>query len=431
MSHKWPSLACFLTILLFAWWSNPHLIGFIEKDTQSYLDVAQNFLDSSAQDRPIGYPLLIETCIHISSHMWTSVVVLIQYTSLAIISCLLLNLFCTYNVSTVVALPASIIIGICPDLISAANYILPELILPAFITLAWFTVLHMDALQDKRRVFIRAGLVGLFSGMAVLIKPVWLLGIIPLSAGFLLANLKEYRKALGPIAIMILAHVAIWWAWQGFLVVRFHQFVPSRIATVNLNLAAIREGLTKNASDTPLYNYLKGRGLLERSVKLTWKDYDKFTEIKNQIPWSERLDSSFYKKALSNNKLQFAKDQLSRWPRFFINRPRGIDSDHAFPFMPRWLKFLYFGSYNWLYRHLLPLLLSVSLITGLYYRKLRLLTLTSFFIIMYLSITLALLTYQDPHFTRMRVAVEPVMLFMTFLPVCLGIDYLLKKLRQY
>ena len=42
--HNFSFVICFITILLFAWWSNPHLKGYTDIDTQSYIMVANIFL---------------------------------------------------------------------------------------------------------------------------------------------------------------------------------------------------------------------------------------------------------------------------------------------------------------------------------------------------------------------------------------------------
>jgi len=214
---------------------------------------------------------------------------------------------------------------------------------------------------------------------------------------------------------MLAVHGAICLAWQVVLLVQFQQKTISDVASVNINLAIMRAGLTRRAEGTSLYNFLQREGILDEALSLKWDDFDKFTAIKDKIPWQERADPLFYSAALSKDGLAFVSIQISRWPRFFTTRP-GTQQTNTFQNMPQLVKYLYQGFFNVLFRPLLPILLMIA-IGLIFVQRLRSVLIVSLLTILYFSSVLAVLTYQDPHYIRMRVAVEPIMIFVALLPL--------------
>jgi hypothetical protein len=51
-------------------------------------------------------------------------------------------------------------------------------------------------------------------------------------------------------------------------------------------------------------------------------------------------------------------------------------------------------------------------------------------VIIYFSGVNALLSYHDKYFARLRAPLEPILLSLALLPICLLIDYLIKDFRD-
>lgn len=419
---------CAVSVSLFLIWSNPSLTAHSGDDSREYVELADNLLGEVARDRPPGYPLALKLFKFIAGYKWQRLLVAVQFAALAGLSILLLRLYQTFSISIWTSVPASILIAVSPGLVHNSSLVLPELLLGVFITLAWFYAVKLAISRDKQqsKLLRQAFLVGLLSGIATLFKPVWLLGIIPLAIGVGFFYLKTPRKVLALMATMILTHALVCITWQMLLINRYQQYTISRIGTMALNLVSIRAGLTRHSKDTPLYRYLHEIGMLNQALILKWEDFDQFSNIKSQIRMcGEMSDKSFYRKALSKELGTFIKIQISRWPWFFLVRPSSAH-EGSFPMMPGIVRYFYEGSFNWIFRPLLPFLLIISLGYGLYTSRLRPLAIISGLVIFYFSGIIALFSYQNPHFIRMRVPLEPLLLFMAFLPLCLIADRLLE-----
>lgn len=351
---------------------------------------------------------------------WPRLVVGLQTASLAVLAVVLLNLFRSLSVPPRFAAPATGLICINPGILAASRNLLPELLLGLLLVLVWTASLRVIATRH-------ALWIGLASGYAALVKPMWVLGALPLAAALALLH---RRRLILPAAVLA-GHFAVCGAWQAYLLVHFHQPVFSRIGAKNLNLALLRAGFTADAPETPLYQYLQQSGLLDQALTLRWDDLAGFTCLKNTIPDAEQPDPAFYRRILTRHWPAVAWFQLRRWPQFFMARVPGFN-DRSFPGMPRLARYLYEGAYAWWFRAgprraalpTLLLLLLASFACCFSSPLLRPLAAVSTAIALYFSGVITALTYQDSLFIRMRAGLEPILLFLSLVPLWLLIDRL-------
>jgi hypothetical protein len=350
---------------------------------------------------------------------WKEITVVFQCLMLSVIGIifiyLLQNLFGLPWIAALFAL----LIGFEPSMDHWANGILPETFLSFFVFLIWFLSLRLIKMNHDvtRNNIATAIVIGLLSGYAVLIKPIWIFGFLPLVLTIFLLNLKNLKNSFIIASVIVIVHCAVILPWQIFLIRKFDQKFISRTGTVNLTLVTLRAGLAKNCSGTPMYEYLQQKGLLTKAISLRWDDFDAFTQMKDSIPWETRNDPSFSRAALKSEPEAYVRLLVTRWPKFITSRPPPLETYGGFPYMPQFVRFLYAGSYARLFKLLLPVLLIGALHLALKSPELRPLILLSFAILIYVSILIVVTSYQDALITRMRVSVVPIMFFLAALPV--------------
>jgi hypothetical protein len=323
-SQTYALLICAFIIFLFFIWSNPHMQPIYDGDTASYMRVASDFSnDDSARDRPVGYPLIISVSKWCTVY-WEKMIIIIQLSCLLIIIFIIFKLYKIYSISYYIAIPAIVIIAINPSTIIYTSYLVPEIFLGFFITLAWFLTIRINEQIIQNKVnFLYVFLLGICSGSALLMKPVWLLGILPLIGAICILNYRHLNKLVPLVVVLVGIHLMFWWSWQIFLYQKYHQINLSRIGTVNLNLLVIRMGLTKDGEGTSLYNFLKDNDLLNEALQISWDYPEKHHELKYKIPFEQITDNSFIKQIISkdNNKIRIITNQIYRWPAFIIKGP--------------------------------------------------------------------------------------------------------------
>jgi hypothetical protein len=377
-----------------------------------YINVANELLGTTAKNRPAGYPIILKVLMQINIENWEKLLILFQYIALAFLAIPIYKLYKYLHISTGVSIVFCVFILIAPGLVGTSALLLPELMLGFFITLAWFFTIQIISNKSRSpgKQLILATLSGFLSGFAVLQKPVWILGFIPLSLGVLFVFLlgRSYKGFYLGLTIA-LSHMLVHMAWQVPLIIKYDQYMLSNIGTVNLNLVSIRLSLTKHTEGTKLYSLIKQKGKLGEALHLKWKDDDKFSQFK-KLAHSEP-DTHFYKNAILKEPFKFLGAQIKRWPWFFMVR-HGYYNKNSFPLMPKSVRYLYFGSYNWLFRPLMPILLLLSICYGLYRAELREITIISGLVLIYFSGMVTFLSY-------------PVLLFTAFLPICIFWDKIL------
>jgi hypothetical protein len=411
-------------VLLVAWWSNPTLSWTEYPDTAGYVALAGDLADEAARDRPPGYALFLRACQRAAGAPWPRMVVAVQMLSLAGLAVVLLGFFRRLGAPAPVAAPASILVCVNPGLLAAARNLLPELLLGLVLVPAWIASIHLAADPGPRSVR-RAALLGVASGCAALIKPVWLLGALPLAAMLVLTHRRTPRRALAIAGALLSGHLLVCGAWQAFLLARFGQTEFSRVGGKNLNLALVRAGLAPHAEGSALYRHLEQAGLLQEAAALRWDQQQRFNRMKDLIPDDLELDPSFYRLVLRRCAAAAARLQLRRWPAFFSVRPPPLAAG-SFPGLPRVLRYVYLGAYAWWFRAdpggfevpTLLLLLLAAFGWCLRFPELRALAGVSAAAVVYFSGVVVALTYQDSLFIRMRAGLEPILLSISLIPIC-------------
>jgi hypothetical protein len=161
-------------------------------------------------------------------------------------------------------------------------------------------------------------------------------------------------------------------------------------------------------------------------LHLRWEDLDGFTRIKSAIPWEFRVDPKFEKAILRKNRARFVELQLARSGRFFVVHPPPPDR-LRFPGLPDAARRLYARAYNGVFRidtrgwrlPVMPVLFVIGLTACVAVRSARPAGVVSAAMLAYYAAIVALLTYQDGLFIRMRIAVEPELLFLAAAPLVL------------
>jgi 4-amino-4-deoxy-L-arabinose transferase-like glycosyltransferase len=288
----------FSAVIVFAigWWANPRFerLGY-DNDTEDYVSIAQNMSDVEVRDRPPVYPLLLRLCLWLFGDGWEHAIIVVQAAMLALTAAAVADVLRRMSVPPWAAVATASACCVTPGLLFMTGMVLPEVCLAMMLTLVWrATILLADPQDQGARRFVRAALLcGAASGVATLVKPVWILGAAPLAVAVLLSQRRSASRALALAGIIVLAHLALVLPWQLFLIQKYGQYELSRTGTANINMAGIRNGLTLDAAGTPLYEFLATTGLLDRALRLTWDHFDEFAQLKEAIPWEYRTDTAF------------------------------------------------------------------------------------------------------------------------------------------
>lgn len=185
---------------------------------------------------------------------------------------------------------------------------------------------------------------------------------------------------------------------------------------VNLNLALIRGGFIEGAEGSSLYQYLSNEGLMQEISVRQWtnskEEFESFTRIKDLIPWKEREDAQFWKSAITKpaNFFGFISIQSKRIIKFYTNSPTGVLLNI------KTLDYFYEVSYDKLHKwFVFPLFLIITL--RALFLNLSKTEYVLWLIILMSSLVITFFTYQDPHISRMRSAIEPVLLLLIGLEI--------------
>jgi hypothetical protein len=411
-----------------SWWANPGFdrLGY-DDDTDDYVSIAHSFSDVEVRDRPPVYPLLLRLCLFLFGDGWEHAVIAAQSVMLALIAAAITDVLWRMVVPPWAAVAVAAACCLTPGLLFMGGMVLPEACLALMLTLLWRqTILLADPQGlSSRQLFRAAFWCGVMSGVVALVKPVWILGAIPLAAAVLLPQRKGGSRGFALAATVVLVHFAVVVPWQLFLIEKYGQYDLSRTGPANINMSGIRNGMTRDAIGTPLYEFLGTTGLLDRALRLTWDNFDEFAQIKAAIPWKYRIDTAFEKAILRKDGLRYVASQLGRAPEFFVVHPPPPDR-LLFPHLGSRLRRLYARIYNAVFRidvsgrslPILPVLLAVGFTSCFVARRDRTVGIVSAAIVAYYWLVVALLIYQEPLFIRMRIALEPVLLLVAAVPFC-------------
>jgi hypothetical protein len=412
-------MICFSFVFFFLVWTNPGIIAFPSGDTGGYTAVSHSLYNESSQDRPIIFPLIIKILRFLADDHWPTLLVLFQYLLLCCISLMAFSILQKFFRPWLSGI-FSVVIGISPGIAHSAAFILPELILAFFITIAWYAIVRMFLIKQitSRQIIVLSMLAGGFSGLAALSKPVWILGFIPISLAAIIVFRKNLKHAIQVGLSISLTHILLCALWISFLYINFGQLGISRIGTVAINVILVRAGLTHYAEGTEVYNYFKEHDTLEKANQLTWDNFALFREVLKQMPWSIRYDKEFAKKIFAEDISTYFFIQLSRLPIFFRTRCSFLPNENRFPKALSFLNYIYMGSYNKFHWIFIPLFLLISVILLFQKTTFNSLLLLSLFMIAYYSCVVTFLTYQNPHFIRMKPPIDPLLYITAFISFC-------------
>ncbi len=422
------SLILFSQIFIIGIWSNPSLNASIAPDSYAYLTLADNLFDEGANFRPPVYPLFLRISFMFEKIELTKNIFLMQVTfhSLNILICFL---FLNYiKVNIFLALIICSIAGINPSQLYHASNVLPEMLLCFAITTCWILVLFFIYSSGNFFSTQILTLIGIISGLAALIKPVWLLGIFPILIPIILLNKNKNTSSLKISTLLVGAHFLVIFIWNGINYLGDVKLQRGKTLTVNICMASIRSGLIKYGEGTTIYEQLKQNGNLKQALSLNGEDNKEFRSIYKSLSMEQRYDTQFATNILKYAKLEFVVSQLKYWHYFFINRMFSPNKKDSFISLPEVGKKLYVVLYSYFYRPLMPILLIFSTVIIFFNKKYRAMVLTSMFILIYFSIVVILFSKSQSSVMRMRVPVEIILFICSFYPLTdLLKNYYIKK----
>jgi hypothetical protein len=420
------ALILFISVFLFAWWSNPNFEAHYSPDTWEYIKVGKDFSNPGNEIRPFLYPLIIRFCMMISQDYWEGILISSQMLLHSFTILILFNFYVRLKLPKQISFLLSLFIGINPNLLVYCSKVLPQQLLGVFITITvWFSF-NLFRTWHEKNPLINYNLyaTGIFSGLALVIKPSWMFGIIPVIIVLLIFREISKNGAI-VIALLFIFHFSfnfVWGEYKESLNYEKLYGIESNIFEEtlfwvqgqNINIAAIRMGLVDYAKDTPLYVRIRDKELLPIAREMTGSTDQKYKKLIKSFTWEEMNDVEFAKAILKNAPIKLLVGQLRTWPTFFTKRmfhPNG-----GFPGLPQFFKYLYIGSFNKIYYPGLLILLMLFFCL-IYKRDIRFVVVLNGLILIYFSLLHAVFTPSPEHFIYYRTSVEYILFFTAFLPI--------------
>ena len=431
------SVLILIIVLLFSWWSNPSLIPTINPgDSPGYIGVAKDFSDPIIFIRPFFYPLIIRICMNISELNWGILLSIVQILLHSSICVIIFHFYLKYNFSKLSSFILTLFIGFNSSLIYWSTYLMPDFLLAVLTFLAWFfTIIFIQKYNNNEKINIYLILIGIFSGLAIVTKPISILGIVPFLITYIIISKKSVNM-LKAIILVLLINFSFHLTWERYKEYNNNNsaFEILNFIEYSINMTAIRGGLVDYGIGTPLYEKIKEKELLESArnfiIKLSYTmDEDtNYWKFNKALSWEIKNDKEFAINILQKAPLKLFTYSISNWHAFFTKRCFG-PGDGSFPFMPEIIRYFYTVGYALLYRPALAILLLFSLI--LFWRKrLFILLLSSSGILLYASLSIALLTPHAGEFPRYRVWIEYIMWFCALFPIGMLVDNLIFRLKK-
>lgn len=425
---KYGIIIVIILVIIHIPWLN--FSGVSAPDTHGYVDVSENwFVSDYIYLRPIVYPLFLSLSRLIFSTEFGAIVYfqvfLYGLSGLIFYKILVNQKIFYYKLHTMIVVLISFSV---PQALQMNEVILPEMLPLFFILLLFYFMMKPNSLKNSL-------VISILTIIPILLKPLWLLLLVlPLLKVFYIdKNLKNIIFVfIIPFTIVIFSYSVN----QFVVSKRGVNGVTASTLDVNINLSLIRMGLVKGSENTKLNNYLKSKGLLETIKIRNWtNDKDEFlnfTKIKNQIPWNYREDSQFWKSVLLKNPenlLSYSFIQLSRIPDFFS----ASGAHQKVIFLPKTANKLYQSFFfNIHSKHIVGILIVFfAMNIGLFNFKQFSFHKLLFFFILGVCLILCLLTYQNPHFRRMRAVVEPLIIYISIFTFIDLTKYLYHKYAQH
>lgn len=389
-------------------WIN--LQGVSAGDTSGYIDVSKRWFSSDLiYFRPVMYPVFIFLAKVIGSGVFGAIVY-IQTIFYAMSGVLFYKLLIQQNVrfNKLLLLGLVLISFSVPQALQMNEVILPEMIPLFFILLLFYFILKPASLKNS---FI----IPIILIIVILMKPLWLLLLAFPVIKYIYSD-KGLKNLIYGMVIPLTITVLLYSFNQYLVAKETPNQVTASTLDVNTNLSLIRMGLIDGSKNTKLNSYLDSKKLTKEISQRTWtnkdNEFSNFTKIKNQIPWEFREDSGFWKSILfknTDNLISYSSFQLSRLPVFFSTSGENA----RVKFLPDLLNSIYQRFYSNVHsKHIVGVsFLIFSCIISLFnFKNLTIHKILSFLIIG-VSVVLCLLTYQNPHFLRMRAVIEPLIIY--------------------
>lgn len=414
-------------IIAIAGFCSANYTGIELPDTTSYVDIAnQGFASPFVSVRPAIYPSIIHLATGLSEPNRNAIIVFIQvvfYVFSAIFIFWLLNRDGVKAKQSIAFIAILVIVAFLnPQSLNYNSIILPE-------NISLFFILVVAYLVSKETVSWRSSiLLGFLLVIPMLIKPVWMF-IVLIPFVFNLKNLTN--KCILKLSILIPVIIATLLFGVHQWVIQKNQQSGKLVATtmdVNLNLALIRGGFIQGTEGSSLYQYLSNEGLIQEISARQWtnskEEFESFTRIKDIIPWKEREDAQFWKSAITKptNFFGFLLTQSKRVVKFYTNSPTGVLLNI------KSIDYLYQVSYDKLHKWLVFPIFLILTFRALFF-NLSKAEFVLWLIILFSSLVITFFTYQDPHFSRMRSAIEPILLILIGLEIGRLYNQLFKWIR--
>ena len=425
----------FFTILSFSLWSNPDLKPIYSPDSYGYWSLAKNFQHEVSEIRPPFFPLLIKLCLLFSKNNWDQILSLIQVILHTSIATLLFFVFKGFYLREGVCFILSLLIGFNPNLLYYSNYVLADHLLAILTTLAWYFTYKCNNqsinVRQKLRYIIA---IGIFSGLAIITKPIAILMVIPIIFSIIALHKINFNMVKTIILILTLNfsfHLS--WNYYKGLNNPNLKFDVMNFIENGINMTALRAGLVKYGEGTPLYEYIEKNNLMEEAqnfkikMSYTMDTQPNYMDFKGSLTWEVANDKQFAMQILKKAPMEIFLACISNWHSFFTKRCF-YPNQGSFPGMPDSLRYIYLLSYSLLYR---PILLILIIAAVYIFKEKKLLNILylSAGLTLYASLSTAMLTPHGGEFPRYRVWIEYILWFCSLLPLGFLFQTILDKIK--
>jgi len=195
----------FTLILLFSWWSHPSLIPKTSPDSWGYITLAEDINHEISEIRPFFFPLLIKSCMSLSEMYWEQIFSILQILFHAFISIILFFLYLKFGFKKSTSFILTLIIGFNPSLVYYTTYVLTDHLHAVLTTLAWLSsIIFIQKYNKNRKNNVYLILIGIFSGLAIVTKPISILVIVPLLFTYIIVSKKSLKMIINIILILLM-----------------------------------------------------------------------------------------------------------------------------------------------------------------------------------------------------------------------------------
>lgn len=400
MNKKNNILILLIIIVSISIYIYPHFEIINGGDSGQYILQSENIYDNSSKLRPPIFSFIILIGKIIFNNNWILFIQIFNWIIYILFIILFYNLLYQFKLNKLIISSTILIFALSPRILLYRYILLPEFFM-AFIIFFIFYYIH-QTIKTEFTLF-NAIIIGTLNAICCLTKPIWILGglISTLFFIFYLKNNNVYRWKF-PITVLI-CNLSIIFLWQIFLYINFNQVNISHASTRNLNLLSLRSGYFNSATNTQLYNHIKGDKILyELTNEISWDEFERFTKLKSSLNNEiTTFDNNFYRVAIKNNFINYIFTQTKRIPNFFTSKCLYIMNNKHLSYN---IELYYLRLYKLIYLYILPIFFLIGLVYTIYNKNsLSILLLT--FILSYVFLSV-FVSYQDQSFVRFRTCID-------------------------